>query len=531
MRIALLRSCARFLARRRALLFMVLACSVAFFVGALLGFAPAQEEAEAQSSSTDQPNIIFVLTDDLDYATALKMPVIGSLLVGKGLSFEKAFVSHPVCCPSRATILTGLYDHNHNVISNNYATGGGFKKFVEQGHEENSIAVSLQEGGYRTGFFGKYLNGYPADDPTHVPPGWDEWYGKLDGQRLYDYRINENGEEVSYGSETEDFFTDVLSGQTNDFVGRATQEDQPFFAYVAPTAPHGPTTPAERHKGAFAEEEAPRPPSYDEEDVSDKPSPISGAERISEEEASNVDDHYRQRLESMLAVDEMVGSLVEELDAAGELENTFIFFTSDNGWQQGEHRIRSGKNRTYEESARVPLFVNGPGVPAGSQVQKLALNTDLAPTFAELAGVEGFPADGRSLVPLLGDREPSSSWRSSILLEKLPQEDTSAEEKGKGKTKGKGKAKGKNNEEAGATGVPKAGASGQPAFEAVRTETHKYVEYDTGEVELYDLMADPYEMESIHESADPALLEDLKARLEALKSCSEEGCREAEDAP
>ena len=455
------------------------------------------------------------------------MPQIGSLLAEEGLSLEQAFVSHPVCCPSRATILTGLYDHNHNVISNNYPSGG-FQKFVDEGHEENSIAVGLQEEGYQTAFFGKYLNGYPGGDPTHVPPGWDEWYGKLDGQRLYDYRINENGEEVSYGSETEDFFTDVLSGQATGFVRQAAPEDQPFFAYVAPTAPHGPATPAERHEGAFAGEEVPRPPSYDEEDVSDKPSPIGVAERISEEEASNVDDYHRQRLESMLAVDEMVASLVEELEAAGELENTYIFFTSDNGWQQGEHRIRSGKNRPYEESARVPLFVRGPGVPAGSRVQKLTLNTDFAPTFADLAGVS-FPADGRSLAPLLGDEEPSSSsWRSSVLLEKLPQEDSSEEEKGEGKAKGKGKGKG---DKAGAGGVPKAGASGEPAFEAVRTETHKYVEYDNGDIELYHLEADPYELESIHESADPALVEDLKAKLEALKSCSEEGCREAEDAP
>ncbi|MDQ3284391.1 MAG: sulfatase-like hydrolase/transferase, partial [Actinomycetota bacterium] len=204
---------------------------------------------EVGSESSDRPNIIFVLTDDLDYASAQKMPEIGSLLAEQGLSFEEAFVSHPVCCPSRATILTGLYDHNHNVISNNYPSGG-FQRFVDEGHEENSIAVGLQESGYRTGFFGKYLNGYPGDDPTHVPPGWDEWYGKINEQKLYDYSINENGEEVSYGNEEGDFFTDVLSRQATDFVGRASPEDQPFFAYVAPTAPHGPATPAERHKGA-----------------------------------------------------------------------------------------------------------------------------------------------------------------------------------------------------------------------------------------------------------------------------------------
>ena len=292
--------------------------------------------------------------------------------------------------------------------------------------------------------------------------------------------------------------------------------------YVAPTAPHGPATPAERHKGAFSEEEPPRPPSFNEEDISDKPSQIQNAERISEEEASTIDDYYRQRLESMLAVDEMVGALVEELEAAGELDNTYIFFTSDNGFEQGEHRVQFGKNRPYEESARVPLFVRGPGVAVGAKMERLALNTDLAPTFADLADAS-FPADGRSLKPLLGGEDPSS-WRSSVLFEKLELQESGEEEKDEAKDK---KGKGKEKKGPGGQGGP----GGSSRFQAVRTETHKYVEHNNGETELYDLRADPYELDNIYESADPSLLEDLKARLEALRSCSEEGCREAEDAP
>lgn len=468
-----------------------------------------QEKAEA---SADQPNMIFVLTDDLDYASTQKMPGINSLLVEEGTSFEEAFVSHPVCCPSRATILTGLYDHNHEVLGNN-PPSGGFEKFLFEGHEEDSIAVSLQDGGYQTAFFGKYLNGYPSDDDTHVPPGWDEWYGKLDGQKLYDYRMNENGEVVSYGSDTEDFFTDVLSGQATDFVGRAASDSSPFFMYVAPTAPHGPATPAERHEGEFAQEEAPRPPSFNEEDVSDKPSHVEGSSLLSDEEISEIDDYYRQRLESMLAVDEMVTSLAEELKAAGELDNTYIFFTSDNGWEGGEHRIPKGKNRPYEESAHVPLLVRGPGVTAGSEVGKLTLNTDFAPTFADLGGVE-FSSDGRSFAPLLRGEDPG--WRSSILIERLNtgQSGEEASDEGKGKGKSKGKAD-----------------RGAPPYEAIRTGAHKYVEYENGERELYDLGADPYELDNIYESADPALVEDLETRLETLRDCSEDGCREAEDAP
>ena len=448
---------------------------------------PQGEEVE---SPTNRPNILFILTDDLDYASVFKMPQIRSQLIEEGASFEKAFVSYPVCCPSRATILTGLYAHNHNVRTNE-PPEGGFQKFYSEGLEENTIAVRLQEGGYKTAFFGKYLNGYPGDEAsTYIPPGWDEWYGKhrYREHQPYRYKINENGEVVSYDNNTEDYYTDVLSGQATDFVRRSAEDSRPFFMFVAPTAPHGPATPAERHKGAFASEEAPRPPSFDEEDVSDKPTYVSSLERISEEEASDIDDYYRERLESMLAVDEMVGSLIQELEAAGKLDNTYIFFTSDNGWEQGEHRLQKGKVRPYEESVRVPLFVRGPGVAPDSKIEKLTLNNDFAPTIAELAGIE-FPGDGRSLAPLLRGGDPP--WRSVVLLEKFD--------------------------------------GGE--YKGIRTETHKYVEYDNGKKELYDLEADPYELESLHESADPSLLGDLKAKLDALKNCSNKGCQEAEDVP
>ncbi len=475
----------------RRVLLVLLACLVALLVAGCSGGGGTAQEEEAEAS-TDQPNVIFVLADDLDYASAQQMPNLNSLLVEQGTSFENTFTSMSLCCPSRATILTGLYAHTSGVKGNK-PPDGGFEVFRDEGLEEGTIATRLQEEGYRTAYLGKYLNGYGADDPTYVPSGWDEWYGKLNEQKLYDYSINENGEEVSYGSETGDFYTDVLSGQAIDFVSRAAPEDQPFFAYVAPTAPHGPATPAERHEGAFAGEEAPRPPSFDEEDVSDKPSWRQDTERLSEEEISEIDAYHQKRLESMLAVDEMVGSLADELEAAGELENTYIAFTSDNGWLAGVHRIKTGKDRAYEESAHVPLFVRGPGVPAGASVEELALNTDFASTIAELAGAEFGESDGRSLAPLLRGEEPGS-WRSSVLLEGFV-------------------------------------GKGDRVYEAVRTGTHKYVEYGNGEKELYDLANDPYELENVYETADPSLVEDLKVRLEALRDCSGDGCREAEDAP
>jgi arylsulfatase A-like enzyme len=488
---------------RRRMSFGALACLsvLILFVANCSGSAISSSETsqeEETASATDRPNMIFVLTDDLDYASVQKMPELRSVMVEEGVSFENAFTSQSLCCPSRATSLTGLYAHNHQ-IKGNKPPDGGFEKFRDEGLEEDTIATRLQEEGYQTAFIGKYLNGYPAGDPSHVPPGWDEWYGKLDEQKLYDYGINHNGEVVSYGSDPQDFATDVLSGVANDFVSGAASDSRPFFVYLAPTAPHTPATPAQRHQGAFAGEKAPRSPSFDEEDVSDKPSWIrDDTERFDNEDISDIDHHYRDRLESMLAVDEMVASLVEELEAAGELDNTYIIFTSDNGYLLGEHRNNEQKDRPYEESARVPLYVRGPGITPETQVDELVLNNDLVPTFAELAGVElgEEETDGRSLLPLLRGEEPRwwpRWWRSTILLEGFV-------------------------------------GKGARVYGAVRTKTHKYVEYGNGEAELYDLGADPYELENVYETADPSLIEDLKARLEALRDCEGDGCREAEDA-
>ena len=333
---------------------------------------PQEEEAE---SPTTRPNIIFVLTDDLDYASAQKIPKIGSLLVEEGASFREAFTSQSLCCPSRATILTGLYAHNSGV-KHTKAPDGGFIKFRDEGLEEDTIAVRLQEGGYRTAFFGKYMNMYPGQgDPTHVPPGWDEWRGSIGNYEPYDYGINENGQTILYGSDIEDYFTDVLSDQATEFVRQAAFDDTPFFLHLDPTAPHEPAIPAERHERAFADEKVPRPPSFNEGDVSDKSSWIQDHAPLNDKKISDTEERYRMRLESMLAVDEMVASLVEELEATGELENTYVFFTSDNGFLQGEHRLTDTKDRPYEESARVPLFVRCPGIIPGTEVEDLTLNT------------------------------------------------------------------------------------------------------------------------------------------------------------
>ena len=475
-----------------------------------------QEGTGAKAGASTRPNIVFILTDDLDYASASQFPNLRSQLIDKGAAFDNDFVGNSLCCPSRSTILTGLYAHNHDVENNN-PPKGGYEKFVAGGLEKKTIAYSLQQSGYTTGLFGKYLNHYPgnADDPSRTPAGWDEWHawGDTLGQEgdensantgdtestaaYYNYNLIENGKIVPYGDSSDDYLTDVLSGKAQDFIRNASSGSKPFFLYLATSAPHAVPVPAERHQNASIPAQAPRTPSFDQEDVSSMPPWIRNMSRFSAQDTAGIDALYRLRMGSMLAVDEMVDSVIKELDADGQLDNTFIFFTSDNGLLLGQHRIRHDKRYPYEEAIRVPLFVRGPGVPAGSKVENMIVNADFAPTFAELAGTpfpsDGQEVDGRSFASLLRGEDPP--WRSGILLEWFGQSNR---------------------------------ARYLPAYEGIRTDSYKYVEYATGDKELYDLRADPYELNNIYESADSSLLDDLKRRLDALRSCTGEECRKAE---
>jgi arylsulfatase A-like enzyme len=272
----------------------------------------------------------------------------------------------------------------------------------------------LQEAGYRTALVGKYLNGYgEAETTTRVPPGWDQWFAST-SVKYFDYDLVENGRLVHYGNDPRDYLTDVLSDRAREFVRRSAEKNQSFFLYLTPRAPHGPATPAPRHKDLFDGEKIPRSTSFNEEDVSDKPSYVRQTPLLNRDQIRELDGRYRDRLRTLQAVDELVDKLVRTLRDTGELDTTYIFFTSDNGFLLGEHR-RDEKGMPYEEAIRVPLLVRGPGVPVGT-VRNLASNIDLASTIAELAGVT-VPdfVDGRSLVSLL-QGQAISGWRQAVLV-------------------------------------------------------------------------------------------------------------------
>jgi len=457
------------------------------------------EGMKAQSMPLRQPNLILILTDDLDlgrvgYPHPIDyLPQIQSLLVSQGLTFSNAFVTRSLCCPSRATILRGQYPHNHT-IQDNKPPDGGEMTFRDLGLDTSTIATWLQAVGYQTVLIGKYLNSY-AWSPTYVPPGWNEWYAGVDGRdEYYNYEFNENGQIVLYGTDPEDYLTDVETAKATDFIRRTTA---PFFIYLAPSAPHGdPPIPAPRHIGLFADLMAPRTPSFNEADMSDKPTWLRSHPLLTDDKIDKIDVGYRARLESMLAVDDMVAAVVQALRDTHQLNNTFIFFTSDNGYHQGEHRLSGGKDTTYEEDIRVPLIVRGPGVPAGRTVEHQTVNTDLAPTLAELAGASAPEfVDGRSLVRVLSDSPPPlENWRQRVLVERWPPSDL----------------------------------TNPRVNHTVRTLQYTYTEY-MDDYELYDLSSDPFQLENFYSTADPDLIAQLVSQLDVLKACAGSGCRAAED--
>jgi N-acetylglucosamine-6-sulfatase len=456
-----------------------------------IGCARARPAAIPPAPPAVRPNIVLIVTDDMAAADLDHMPRVRSLIADRGLSFTRAFVTDSVCTPSRASIFTGRYAHNHGALDN-VPPLGGFKKFREDGREAVTFALWLQAAGYRTALVGKYLNGYPGPDRRYVPPGWDEWFGLFFPEPYYDYLANHGGRLERHGEEPEDYQTDVLAARAADFVARPPAgERRPFLLYLAPHAPHQPDRPAPRHDTAFAGLRAPRPPSFDEEDVSAKPGWVRAQPRLSPEVVERIDDLYRRRLQTLLAVDEMVERLVQALAARGELDSTYLWLTSDNGFQLGAHRLDHGKGDAYEESIRVPLVVRGPGVPPGERTEPV-LNIDLAPTLAELAGTPAAAGvDGRSLVPLLHGRTPPGRWRTDFLVEHWTADE-----------------------------------GGIPPYAALRSDDSLYVEYPEGERELYDLRRDPFEMHNAYATATAARRDRLARRLAALKACAGSACRD-----
>jgi len=331
-----------------------------------------------------------------------------------------------------------------------------------------------------------------------VPPGWSDWYGAGNAHPSYDYTLNENGRIVAYGREPEDYLNDVLTGKAVKVIEEATAAGQPFFLYVSTLTPHSPAASPPRHKDLFVDARLPRRPAFDEIDVSDKPAVIQSFPRLDAAAIAWLEDEYRRRLRSLQAIDDMVETIVSTLETAGVLDQTYVIYTSDNGFHMGEHRMIAGKTTAYEEDIRVPALIRGPGIPAGQRIGAMVLNNDFGPTFAAIAGIAP-PSfvDGRSFLPLFAD--PDRPWRQSFLIQRRELETHEM--------------------------------TGAARFDAIRTAEQIYVEYGDGDSELYDLRHDPLQLDSGVGRAEPLSLELLAARLAELLNCAGANCHEIEDLP
>jgi arylsulfatase A-like enzyme len=415
-----------------------------------------------------KPNVVLIMTDDQPTHTIEYMPNLNQELVDNGVNFTQGYVTTPLCCPSRASILTGQYTHSHGVTSNRPPNGSALAF-----DDLDTIAVRMQQAGYVTSHIGKYLNSYDLlEPPGYIPPGWDDWnvFYHKDEKRsyYYDYSLAENNEFVTYGKAESDYSTDVLTQKAVDFIQAARKRQ--FFLVLSYNAPHQTYQFAERHRDMFRTDDQViphRPPNFAQTDLSGKPEWLRMMDPV---DVPYVDNVHQRLLRTLMAVDDGIGEIVATLEQIDQRENTLIIFISDNGLALGEHRMTIGKVCPYEACLSIPFVVSYPAIIDEPRVDnRPVLNIDLAPTILDIAGLE-IPAsvDGLSMAPILGD--PGATWRDSFLFEHLQADDED--------------------------GL----VAHIPTYEGIRTLQWKYIQYETGETELYDMQADPYEMQNLAES-------------------------------
>ncbi|MEU8244420.1 sulfatase [Actinoplanes missouriensis] len=459
----------------------------------------------------NRPNIVFVLVDDLSMNLVPYMPNV-LRLQRDGTSFTNYTVTDSLCCPSRASILTGQYPHNTGIVKN-HGSDGGFLLFRSRGEEKSTLATDLQSAGYRTAFLGKYLNEY-LPESGYVPPGWDEW---MAGGNAYDnvnYTLNENGTVKRYGSDPSDYLTDVLSAKAQDLIKTGAIETgaieqglikstqvKPFFIEISTYTPHLPYPPAPRDAQSFPGLIAPRGDAYGKV-PKNAPAWLAPHSPLTAAQIAHMDRGFRKRVQSIQSIDRMIGDLRATIDKAGIAENTVIVFSSDNGYHMGEYRLNPGKQTAFDVDVNVPLVVAGAGVRRGHVVDALVENIDLRPTFADLAGVRP-PAevDGRSVRQLLGGLTPSQ-WRTGALIEHSDPATDPADPDYQSESEN----------------VP-------PSYTALRTADVTWVEYVDGSREYYHRRTDPDQLLNLADGLDPERVTELHEQLHRLATCRGPSCR------
>jgi N-acetylglucosamine-6-sulfatase len=492
-------------------------------LAALAALSAGTPHAHA-AAKAEEPNIVVITTDDQTLASLRPdtMPNVTRQIAAKGTTFTNAIVTTPLCCPSRATWLTGQYAHNHGVTSNRL----GYVALKEKG---NTLPVWLDRAGYKTVHVGKYLNGYEGaaegagGAPTDVAPGWDHWYTALGTTRYYSYDVSANGRREHFGQRNDDYITRVLNQRAASYARRLTRSsNKPLFMQVDHRTPHsetgietrggcqGRTVPDPDDKQLFKSEPLPQPPSLNEADISDKPEFLQSRLPLDLNRLKKLQKRYTCGLAALRSVDRGLGQIVESLKKSGELGNTVFAFTSDNGYYQGEHRIAVGKIYPYEEGIRVPFLIRVPqrylgGAARIPETSAPVANIDLAPTILDLARATPCRKagkcrvmDGRSLVGLMSGRPGFPQDRALVTEYDV--------------------------------GNNGSGEDGLCRYSGVRVPGAIYVEHilaadpangcdPTPERELYDLNIDPFELENLDGSAD-GLEAALSERLSRLRDCA-----------
>ncbi len=537
--------------------------------------AASARETEPPSVPPGKPNFVVIQTDDqtLDQlyaaytppggATIEAMPYTRELIAERGATFNRYYTPYSLCAPSRVSLLTGRYAHNNNVRGN-VPPEGGYPGFAARGAYSHDLPVWLQSDGYRTIHIGKFLNAYgeePYDSGAEVPPGWNAWHSVLNSDTthyFYGYSLNNNGviegpygesgswETREYG-QRDDFGCPYapLNGlpclyETDVFNRIATEEltgtppKKPFYLQLDYTAPHGDfrrpagPEPAPRDYESFAGAPLPHNSSqgFNEGNVNDKPSFIRAAPYLLPAEIHTYRIYYQKALESLRSVDQGVKDIVDTLGALHRLKNTYIIFTSDNGFFYGEHRLVGGKFLAYEPSTHLPFLIRGPGIKPGSETGELASTIDIAPTILELAHAEADRSlDGRSLYPYAHDTSLRS--RRPLLFESFVQ--TNDVEQDGGATPiepAPAPAAASRSRDSSRNGAKASIVAPPKNYYGIRLGPYKYIEWPDGEKELYDITKDPYELNN--KARDPnffPIRAFLHNELVRLETCIGKACQ------
>ena len=472
------------------------------------GQAPVGSDASSRTAAAapqPRPNIVVIAVDDMAERDLKAMPLTRQLIAKRGVRFTNSFSPFPLCCPARVSLLTGQYAHNHGVLGNGSGVypEGGYEGFTT---DDNTLATWLDDAGYQTAFVGKYLNNYGTECcPARVPPGWDDWHGFFHGAYTR-VRSFDNGTEHVHKHFYRTAYTTKVA---TDLIDERVPRRAPLMMLVWQYAPHNgkpiesddpqvvldrnteTPVPAPADRNDFNHTELPDDPSFNEADVSDKPEYVSRRPKLRGKGLEAVEELHQQRLETLQAVDRGVARVVKALHRNGELGNTVLVFTSDNGYLVGQHRIREGKVVPYEPGIRVPLLVRGPGFPAGVTRDQLVGTQDLARTFASIADADPQRVlDGVSLRTLVRHRNAFDG--RDMVIEGGPKD-----------------------------------IGGPMKFVGLRTQRYTYVEYATGERELYDLRKDPYQLRNLigTPGLDPELEQRLVTQLAEMRGCAGDECR------